>query len=87
MNGSTSGKKSKHNFENIILGGDFNLIKNAKLDKEGGILGTSHPKALTEVEKIQINLDLGDIWRDQNPLFLHGEGVIHLYPADLTFFF
>ena len=54
--------------DNIILGGDFNLIKNAKLDKEGGILGTSHPKALTEVEKIQINLDLGDIWRDQNPL-------------------
>ena len=44
------------------------MIKNAKLDKEGGILGTSHPKALTEVEKIQINLDLGDIWRDQNPL-------------------
>lgn len=37
--------------DNIILGGDFNLIKNAKLDKEGGILGTSHPKALTEVEK------------------------------------
>ena len=24
--------------DNIILGGDFNLIKNAKLDKEGGIL-------------------------------------------------
>ena len=37
--------------DNIILGGDFNLIKNAKLDKEGGILGSSHPKALTEVEK------------------------------------
>ena len=44
------------------------MIKNAKLDKEGGILGTSHPKVLTEVEEIQINLDLGDIWRDQNPL-------------------
>ena len=44
------------------------MIKNAKLDKEGGILGTSHPKALTEVEKIQINHDLGNIWRDQNPL-------------------
>ena len=42
--------------------------KHCKLDNEGGILGTSHPKALTEVEKIQINLDLGDIWRDQNPL-------------------
>ena len=54
--------------DNIILGGDFNLIKNAKSDKEGGILGPSHPKALTKVEKIQINLDLGDIWRDQNPL-------------------
>ena len=75
--------------DNIILGGDFNLIKNAKLDKEGGILGTSHPKALTEVEKIQINLDLSDIWRDQIPLTrdLHGEGVIHLYSADSTFFF
>ena len=41
------------------MGGDFNLIKNAKLDKGGGILGTSHPKALT--------VDLGAIWRDQNP--------------------
>ena len=47
---------------NIILGGGFNLIKKAKLDKEGGILFTSHPKALTEVEEIQINLNLGDIW-------------------------
>ena len=54
--------------DNIILGGDFNLTKNAKLDKEGGILSTLHRKALTEVEKIQINLDLGDIWCDQNPL-------------------
>ena len=53
---------------NIILGGGFNLIKKAKLDKEGGILFTSHPKALTEVEEIQINLNLGDIWREQNPL-------------------
>ena len=42
--------------DNIILRGDFNLIKNAKLDKEGGILGTSHPKGLTEVEKIQLTL-------------------------------
>ena len=42
--------------DNIILGGDFNLIKNAKLDKEGGILGTSHPKALTEVEKFKLTL-------------------------------
>ena len=58
------------------------------MDKEGGILGTSQTKELTEVEKIQINLDLSDIWRDQIPLTrdLHGEGVIHLYPADLTFF-
>ena len=66
------------------------MIKNAKLDKEGGILGTSHPKALTEVEKIQINLDLGDIQGvTKIPLTrdLNGEGVIHLYPADLTFFF
>ena len=44
------------------------MIKNAKLDKEGGILGTPHLKALNEVGQIQINLDLGDIWRDQNPL-------------------
>ena len=38
------------------------------LDKEGGTPSTSHPKAFAEIEKIQINLDLGDIWRDQNPL-------------------
>ena len=37
--------------DNIIGGGDFNLIKNAKLDKEGDTPSTSHPKALTEIEK------------------------------------
>ena len=29
---------------------------------------TSHPNALAEIRKAQINLDLGDVCRDQNPL-------------------
>ena len=68
------------------MGGDFNLIKNAKLDKEGGILGTSHLKALTEVEKFKLTLTLAISGVTKIPLTrdLHGEGVIHLYPADLT---
>ena len=54
--------------DNIVMGGDFNLILNSELDKQGGRANTSHPKVLAEIRKVQINLDLGDIWCDENPL-------------------
>ena len=59
-----------HDFDcdNIVMGRDFNLVLNVELDKQGGNASTSHTKALAEIRKVQINLDVGDVWRDRNPL-------------------
>ena len=52
--------------EEIILGGDFNLVMDVKKDKKGG-KSTTHRNALKVVQNIRDNLDLTDIWRDLNP--------------------
>ena len=52
--------------EEIILGGDFNLVMDVKKDKKGG-KSTMHRNALKVVQNIRDNLDLTDIWRDLNP--------------------
>jgi len=43
--------------EEIIFGGDFNLVLDVLKDKKGGKM----------VQNFQNNLDLTDIWRDLNP--------------------
>ena len=53
--------------ENIIASGDFNLVQDVNLDKQGGRDLQTHKKALQELDTIKLNLDLGDIWRDLNP--------------------
>ena len=53
--------------ENIIAGGDFNLVQDVNLDKQGGRDLQTHKKVLQELDTIKLNLDLGDIWRDLNP--------------------
>ena len=52
--------------EEIILGGDFNLVMNVTKDKEGGKL-TKHRDSLKVIQNIRDSLDLTDIWRDLNP--------------------
>ena len=52
--------------EEIILGGDFNLVMDVKKDKKGG-KSTTHRNALKMIQNIRDNLDLTDIWRDLNP--------------------
>ena len=52
--------------EQIIFGGDFNLILDIIKDKSGG-KKTTHYKSLKKLESIMENLDLVDIWRIQNP--------------------
>ena len=47
--------------ENIIAGGDFNLVQDVNLDKQGGRDLQTHRKALQEVDTIKLNLDLGEI--------------------------
>ena len=52
--------------EDIILGGDFNLVLDVQNDKKGGRL-TTHKSSLKEVQNIINSLDLIDIWRVSNP--------------------
>ena len=60
-----------HSFENIdavpmIMGGDFNVLMNANLDRQGG-----HPhisRMIADVmNEMQSDFDLIDIWRVRNP--------------------
>ena len=54
------------NCEDIIIGGDFNLVLNIENDKKGGIAKT-HQNSLKTVQEISENLDLLDVWRIHNP--------------------
>ena len=51
--------------DNIILGGDFNLIMDADKDKSGGNLGIKE-NALQQLNSIIDHFDLLDIWRMKN---------------------
>ena len=48
--------------EEIVLGGDFNLVRDVQKDKKGGNPVT-HKNSLKEVQNIANSLDLIDIWR------------------------
>ena len=56
------------NFEcnNVIIGGDFNLVLNVKADKRGG-RPTTHEKCRKFVINTMENLDLHDVWRRGHP--------------------
>ena len=51
---------------NIIIGGDFNLVLNVKLDKKGGRPST-HEKCRKKVLEIMENRDLVDVWIREHP--------------------
>ena len=53
--------------EEIIVGGDFNLVLNVDKDKKG-VLARSHKKSLEVINEFSINLDLIDAWRVLNPM-------------------
>ena len=52
--------------EEIIVGGDFNLVLDVNKDKKGG-LARSHKKSLEVINDFSENLDLIDAWRVLNP--------------------
>lgn len=51
--------------EDIILGGDFNLVLDLLKDKKGGLPRT-HKNVSKVVQDFCENLDLSDIWRTLN---------------------
>ena len=52
--------------EEIIIGGDFNLVLHVEKDKRGGLART-HQKAWKVIQDFSENLGLTDIWRFLNP--------------------
>jgi len=60
------GHLSSFHCEEIIIGGDFNLVLDLVKDKKGGLPRT-HKNALKVVQDFCENLDLSDIWRILNP--------------------
>ena len=54
------------NCEDIIIGGDFNLVLDVAKDKEGGLAKT-HQNSLKTVQEFSENLYLVDVWRVLNP--------------------
>ena len=52
--------------DDIMCGGDFNLILDVKTDKKGGNPKT-HCKAVKTLREAMLHLDLTDIWRDMHP--------------------
>jgi len=52
--------------EEIVIGGDFNLVLDVEKDKRGGLVRT-HKNALKVIRDFSENLGLSDIWRIFNP--------------------
>ena len=53
--------------ENIILGGDFNMVEDPLLDRYGGNPNTTHTLGINHLTKIKQKYNLTDIWRKENP--------------------
>ena len=53
--------------QNIILGGDFNMLEDILLDIKGGNPNITHTLGLNYLTKIKQTNNLTDIWRKENP--------------------
>ena len=52
--------------EEVLIGGDFNLVLNLEKDKKGGVAKT-HNNSFKVVQEFMENLDLTDAWRVLHP--------------------
>ena len=52
--------------EEVVIGGDFNLVLNLEKDKKGGVAKT-HNNSFKVVQEFMENLDLTDAWRVLHP--------------------
>ncbi len=54
------------NVDDIIMGGDWNIIRNTELDKSGGVLQTKQ-SSVALLEGLMIKFNLNDAWRIKHP--------------------
>ena len=55
------------NCDDIIIGGDFNLVLDVEKDKKKGGISRTHKKSLEIINNFCESLDLVDAWRVLNP--------------------
>ena len=63
----------------VILGGDFNMVENLTMDRQGGNPNRQHLYGLEELNEIKQNCNLTDIWRTQNKFkmkFTYENGIL-----------
>ena len=48
------------------MGGDFNMVENLTMDRQGGNCNRQHQYGLEELNKIKKHCNLTDIWQTQN---------------------
>ena len=75
------------NTENIIIGGDWNLIFNNSLDKLGGVENIKY-KSIEKLRELMNTFDINDSWRIKNPSQKDslGDKKIPLFNVDWTSF-
>ena len=52
--------------QDFIMGGDWNIVRDASVVKQGGISGIKH-MSVDQMDTIMNNLNLNDSWRIKNP--------------------
>ncbi len=59
---------NKHVFPDstIILGGDFNMVEDPKMDRRGGLLTARQKYGLVDLDSFKQEFDLADAWRERN---------------------
>ena len=57
---------NNHTNVNFVCGGDWNIVRDAKLDKMGGIINIKE-KSNAKLENIMSTFELNDTWRIKNP--------------------
>ena len=60
-------KKFINTKQNLILGGDLNMVEDLLLDRQGGNPNNTHMLGLDHLSKIKQTNNLIDIWRKENP--------------------
>jgi len=64
--GNTLSANNITNLDNVIIGGDWNVIRDVNLDKSGGVVSTK-PNSVNSIEMLMSKLNLNDVWRIKNP--------------------
>ena len=53
--------------DDLIIGGDWNVIRDVKLDKSGGNDSVTKPRTVAKLDQLMYSFNLCDVWRIKHP--------------------